>query len=141
MLLRDDSWVKGYVAAIDDDSFAVMEKKARTIRTIAYSDVVSVSGPASKKQIALPSVAGIVMIGVVVAAVYVASFRGFSCDSLPSPVGRPGGTCTNVRGKNAAVVAANKAPFPCRFFSVAPVLSRSRTGKEGWAVNHRHDSP
>ena len=73
MLLRDDSWVKGYVAAIDEDSFAVMEKKAGTIRTIAYSEVVSISGPASKKQIVFLSVAGIGMIGVAVAAVWAAS--------------------------------------------------------------------
>jgi hypothetical protein len=73
VLLRDDSWVKGYVAAIDEDSFAVMEKKAGTIRTIAYSEVVSISGPASKKQIVFLSVAGIGMIGVAVAAVWAAS--------------------------------------------------------------------
>jgi len=93
VLLRDDSWVKGYVAAIDEDSFAVMEKKAGTIRTIVYSDVVSVSGPDSKKRIAIVSVAGIAMIGAAVAAVYAASFRPFSCDPPPVPLG-PGGSCT-----------------------------------------------
>ena len=83
VILQDDSQVTGYVAAIDNKSFAVMDKKAKTIRTIAYSDVASVKGNISKKQITILTIAGIA--AGITAAVYAVKIDSgmrsmFSCE-------------------------------------------------------------
>jgi hypothetical protein len=82
VFLRDNSEIKGYVAAIDTDAFAVMEKKTKTAKTIAYADVASISGRASKKSIVIYSVIGVGAVVGIGIGVYAAMFTfGSGCQS------------------------------------------------------------
>ena len=67
--LRDDSKVKGYVSAADENSFTVTDSKTGAARTLNYTDVakVSKSGSSTRRNIIIGAA---VAAGVVVAIIF-----------------------------------------------------------------------
>ena len=65
--LRDNSKLKGYISAADDDSFVVTDAKTGSSQTVAYADTMQVkkasSGVSSRTWIIVGAAAAAVVVG------------------------------------------------------------------------------